>query len=86
MYKSNKELELFVEEQRTQYRIVVMEEPGEHVVFALIVTRLPPTSRSVTINAKTTVHCSPGSSMVCGPCLYLQNSLVERDDKRAKKT
>ncbi len=57
-----------------------------HALSSLIVTRLPPTSRSVTINAKTTVHCSPGSSMVCGPCLYLQNSLVERGNKGAKKT
>jgi hypothetical protein len=55
-----------------------MEEPGEHstVVFALIVTE--PASEfacthtsdttvagSVTILAKTTVHCSPGPSVIC---------------------
>jgi hypothetical protein len=38
-----------------------MEEPGEQdtVVFALIL----PLACSVTIHAKTTVHCSPDSSM-----------------------
>ncbi len=47
-----------------------MEEPGEqctNVVFALIVTE-PASERvcggSVTIYAKTTVQCSPDSSMV----------------------
>jgi hypothetical protein len=87
--RKNKELEVFVEKERIQHRIVITEEPGEQctVVFALIVTRLPPTSRSVTINAKTTVHCSPGSSMVCGPCLYFQNSpVVISEQKNPEQT
>jgi hypothetical protein len=59
-----------------------MKESGEQctVVFTLNVTdRLanecvgggvaPPLTCSVTINAKTTVHCSPGSSMALGVSL-----------------
>jgi hypothetical protein len=43
--RKNKELEVLVEQERIQYRIVITEEPGEQctVVFALIFTRLPST-------------------------------------------